>query len=39
MTLFEDCCRNYATAHPDRAEECGAALLANGMSLEKTACT
>ena len=38
MTLFEDCCRNYVTAHPDRAEEFGAALAANGMSLEKTAC-
>jgi hypothetical protein len=39
MILFEDCCRNYATAHPDRAEEFGAALAANGMSLERTACT
>jgi len=39
MTLFEDCCRNYVTAHPDRAEEFGAALAANGMSLEKIACT
>jgi hypothetical protein len=34
MTLFEDCCRNYVTAHPDRAEEFGAALVANGMSLK-----
>ena len=34
MTLFEDCCRNYVTAHPDRAEEFGAALAANGMSLK-----
>jgi hypothetical protein len=34
MTLFEDCCRNYATARPDRAEEFGAALAANGMSLK-----
>ncbi len=34
MILFEDCCRNYVTAHPDRAEEFGAALAANGMSLK-----
>jgi hypothetical protein len=34
MTLFEDCCRNYVAAHPDRAEEFGAALTANGMSLK-----
>jgi hypothetical protein len=34
MTLFEDCCRNYVKAHPDRAEEFGVALAANGMSLK-----
>ena len=34
MILFKDCCRNYVTAHPDRAEEFGAALAANGMSLK-----
>ena len=34
MTLFEDCCRNHVAAHPDRAEEFGAALAANGMSLK-----
>ena len=34
MILFEDCCRNYVTAHPDCAEEFGAALAANGMSLK-----
>jgi hypothetical protein len=37
MTLFEDCCRNYVKAHPDRAEEFGAALAANGMSLNSAA--
>ncbi|NDH68435.1 MAG: hypothetical protein EBY22_11160 [Gammaproteobacteria bacterium] len=37
MTLFEDCCRNYVAAHPDRAEEFGAALAANGMSLKSAA--
>ncbi len=39
MTLFEDCCRNYATAHPDRAEEFGAALADNGMSLKSEVIT
>jgi hypothetical protein len=34
MTLFEDCYRNYVAAHSDRAEEFGAALVANGMSLK-----
>ena len=33
MTLFEDCCRNYVAAHPERKEEFAAALAANGMSL------
>jgi hypothetical protein len=33
MGLFEDCCRNYVTSHPERREEFAAALVANGMSL------
>jgi hypothetical protein len=36
MTLFEDCCRNFVAAHPDRREEFAAALAANGMSLDPT---
>ena len=39
MTLFEDCCRNHVAAHPDRAEEFGAALAANGMSLNSEVLT
>ncbi|MGC4062140.1 MAG: hypothetical protein QM749_15360 [Aquabacterium sp.] len=36
MTLFEDCCRNFVAAHPERREEFAAALAANGMSLTPT---
>ena len=36
MTLFEDCCRNFVNAHPERREEFAAALAANGMSLTVT---
>jgi hypothetical protein len=39
MTLFEDCCRNYVAIHPERKEEFGAALAANGMSLKSTVLT
>lgn len=33
MELFEDCCRNYITTHPERRAEFTEALIANGMSL------
>lgn len=36
MNLFEDCCRNFVAAHPDRGEEFAFALAANGMSLHPT---
>jgi hypothetical protein len=34
MTLFEDCCQNCVTAHPDRAEEFGAALASNDGAMK-----
>ena len=37
MTLFEDCCRNFVAAHPERRDEFAAALAVNGMSLLSTA--
>lgn len=33
MGLFEDCCRNFVAANPDRSAEFSEAMLANGMQL------